>query len=248
MATFKDSSISNTLKYGKQYGVTYSRKEVFFRLISNQTKALKEIPETKGVVSKRSDKHKLALAKILAKRLAKRFKFIKMIGVTGSVAAGYPKKEDDIDLMVITGINRLWIYRLGIRIWIWLNKIPHRKYDREQNPDEFCFNLWLETDSLSLPRPKQNLKNAMDLILMKPVINREKTYEKFIEANSWAAKYVANGYRKIQSKRVRNKKDKFCLICYLANRLAFYGQYWYMRGKFKGELVDIKRAFFHPEK
>jgi len=67
---------------------------------------------------------------------------------------------------------------------------------------------------LRIKKEKQKLKNAIDLILIKPLINRNKTYEKFILANSWAKKYVATGYSN-KTKDLRFKKLKLRYLCIL---------------------------------
>jgi hypothetical protein len=250
-------AIERTIDYGEKYGVKYTTEDVFFRLIGNKSYALDKIPKIIKPTTKKYYKEKLKKAKELALKLTKKFRSVEMAGITGSVAAEYPKKDDDIDLMVITKKDSLWITRLGIRGWIWIKQIPHRKYNQKQNGNEFCFNLWLEEDSLKLPKNKQNLKNAMDLILMKPIVNKNKTYERFILENKWAEKYVKNGYSQIISNPparragfkflMSNKKEKINILKKIINWVAFKLQYFYMRRKFKGERVDLKRAFFHPE-
>jgi hypothetical protein len=246
-------SIKKTIKYGKRYGVKYSTEDLFFRLISNKCYGKDKIPKIINPTPARYYEEKLEKTTNLALKLAKKFEFIEMVGITGSVAAGYPKKGDDIDLMIITKEDSLWITRLGVRMWIWINKIPHRKYYQKQNRDEFCFNLWLQEKSLRLPKNKQNLRNAMDLILMKPVVNKNKIYERFILENGWAKKYVANGYNRINKMTndqflISNEEQKTKRLWKIINLMVFWLQYFYMRRRFAGEKVDLQRAFFHPEK
>ena len=83
-----------------------------------------------------------------------------------------------------------------LRIYIWWQKIPHRKFGKLEKKDEFCFNLWLDENYLEIPKKRQNLKNAIDLIMLKPLINKRNTYKKFILSNVWAKKFVATGYNK----------------------------------------------------
>ncbi len=248
MTSFISKAVKETIAYGLKYGTRYSRKEIYKRLISPKIVLFEEIPKIEGN-SKISNQAKIEKAKHLAVKIAKSFNEIQMIGVTGSVAAGYPKKDDDIDLMVITKKDSLWRCRLRLRIWVWANQIPHRKYNIEQKEDEFCFNLWMEEDNLEIPKNKQNLKNAMDLILMKPVMNKNQTYEKFIQENNWAKKYVANGYQQLAGKDKYSKRvvENSNLIKRFINLVLFKVQYWYMKKKIKKELVNIKTAFFHPK-
>lgn len=246
-----EQAIRRTIAYGKKYGVLYSAEDISQRLISEKNYQKIVVKRKIKPTKKKWYQTKLKMAKNLGKQLARRFKTIRLIGVTGSVAAEYPKRKDDIDLMVVTKKNNLWITRLGIRIWVWFKRIPHRKYDREEVGDEFCFNLWLEDGALELPKNKQTLKNAMDLILMKPVVDKKNTYEKLVISNIWAKKYVATGYAMIISKfksQKSEREEKTNFLERLINLIAYGLQYLYMRRRFSGEKVDLKRAFFHPEK
>lgn len=259
--------ILKTIEYGRKFGTEYRDEEITERLISDKKYSDQEVilklreikrPEI-GQINNKILSDKVDKAKRLGELLAERFPDILMVGITGSVAAGYPKKNEDIDLMIITKKDSLWITRLGVKIWTRINNIPRRKYGIRQKKDDFCFNLWLEEESLKLPVNRQGLRNAMDLILMKPIVNKNKIYEKFIGGNEWVKKYVANGYGKLifnfkflpkrilQSSIISNEKQKNNILKKIINRTVFELQYFYMKRKFTGETVDLKRAFFHPQ-
>jgi len=197
-----DKAIEKTRAYGRKYGVEYGAKQIKERLISNIIFHDKDVEEKLIKISVISDQlsvvnKKIKKAKRLAKLIGKHFNDILMIGITGSVAAGYPKDGDDIDLMIVTKKDSLWLTRLLLRLFVLIKKIPHRGYGKKENGNEFCFNLWLEEDVLKLPKSRQNLKNAMDSILMIPILNRNSIYEKFLRENKWISKYLANAYEKI---------------------------------------------------
>jgi len=250
-------SIKETIKYAQKYDGQLTEKQLFERLIGNKIYAKEEIDQVIKLLSCKVVKsggknnifeEKIKKAEKLAKKISKKFKDILFLGVTGSVAAGYPKKNNDIDLIIITKINKLWLIRLKLRFFIMINKIPHRKFGKKEKTDEFCFNLWLDEKSLELGKEKQNLKNAVDLILMKPLINRSKTYEKFILANDWAKKYVATGYSLKKPSPGVNRGislDREDLLEIIINWLMFWMQFLYMKRKIKNEKVGLHEAFFH---
>lgn len=250
------TSIKKTIKYGEKYRCFLTKEQLFERLISNQVYKKEEINKfiklkvCKVIKSNNNEtlKDKIKKAEELAKTISEKYKDILFLGITGSVAAGYPKINDDIDIIIITKINKLWISRLKLRFFIMMNKIPHRKFGKKEKKDDFCFNLWLDEKVLEIKKERQNLKNAIDLILIKPLINRKKTYEKFINANIWAKKYVATGYNQkisnfqfIMSKKEIEEKifDK------IVNWLVFWPQFWYMKRRIKNEKVGLHEAFFH---
>lgn len=233
-------AIEKTKKYGEKYG-GWTDEQIKNRLISARKF---EILESKSEIVDENYKNKLRLAKEFINKYLKNIQKVLMVGVTGSVAAENPKKNDDIDLMIIIKRNCLWLIRLRIFIIFWLYRIPHRT-----KKNNICINLWLDEEALTIPKNKQNLKNAMDLILMKPLLNKKKTYEKFILANKWAKKYVRNGYEmktKNFNFKIFNKKIKNNYWEKIINLVMFRAQYWYMKKKINKELVDKHRAFFHP--
>lgn len=252
-----EEAIKKTIEYAERFNCKLSIKEIKERLVSDTIYSDKEIdkmiktlrPRNSGATSLDREayaKEKVKKAKALAKLIENKFKDILFLGITGSVAALHPKKNDDIDLLIITKSNKLWITRLKLRLFINLNKIPHRKFGKKEKMDEFCFNLWLDLSALKLSKEKQNLKNATDLILLKSLINKENTYEKFIKENEWAKKFVATGYAsKISDIKCQMSDDKFKTLDKIINWLIFWPQYWYMKKRIKNEKIGLHEAFFH---
>ena len=247
-----EKAIKKTVDYAAKFRSHINKKEIEQRLISKNIFSRKKIEKTLDTIGFKNKKNKWKQLKIkkaqdLAELLAKKFKNILMIGITGSVASGHPKKNDDIDLMIITRSDTLWKTRLELRWWIYKNKIPHRTFGKKEMPDQFCFNLWLDEKSLKLPEDKQNLQNAVDLVLLKTLINKNKIYEKFIRENSWAKKFVATGYFKLvnRSSIIDRRENKNFILDEVINWCYFWPQYWYMKGKIYQEKVGLHQAFFH---
>lgn len=245
------NSIKKTLEYSEKYGGKLTKKQLLERLIGDKIYKIEQVDKFYKTADFKENiflKEKIKKAEKLAKLIENKFGDILFMGITGSVAAGYPKKNNDIDLIIITKINKLWINRLKIRFFVIKNKIAHRKFGQKEKKDDFCFNLWLDEKSLQIKKGKQNLKNAVDLILIRPLINKNKTYEKFIIANDWAKKWVATGYfEKTKDLRFmiydlgikQNWGDVFI------NWLMFWPQFWYMKKRIKNEEIGLHEAFFH---
>lgn len=248
-------AVKKTIKYAAKFESYVNKREIKERLISKKIYSEEEIRRVLKELSWKNKRNewyesKLNKAKNLAEKIKVDFGEILFLGVSGSVASGHPKKDDDIDLLIITKANKLWKNRLKLRWWMFKKGIPHRKYEQKEEGDEFCFNLWLDENYLLLPSNRQNLKNSIDLILLKPLINKESVYEKFILANSWAKKWVATPYfDKIQDIRseILDKKVKQNIFDKVMNYLYFGPQYGYMRLKIKGETIGLHQAFFHRQ-
>ncbi|MBU3935120.1 hypothetical protein KJ909_00415 [Patescibacteria group bacterium] len=246
-----EAAIEKTLTYANKFGMELNEEQIEERLLGEKIFKKKEIGEAlrkmglsltkkKNLVTRK----KMKLAQKMARMVAENDSDILFLGVSGSVAAENAKKKDDIDILVICRKNRLWWSRLKLKLFLKKNKIKHRSYGKKERSNDFCFNLWLEEDSLEIPK---NKKNAIDLILLKILINKEKIYEKFLKKNSWAKKWVASGYeKKLNKKEKKNKNEekenlkKDCL-----NILAFGLQYIYMAKRIREEKVGLKKAFFH---
>jgi hypothetical protein len=246
-----ERAIKKTVEYAAKFGSSINKKEIEQRLISKKVFSKQKINETIKQFPINNKKNiwikiKIKKAKKLAKLIEINFKDILFLGISGSVASGHPKKNDDIDIFLITKKNKLWITRFKLRWFIFKNKIPHRKYGQREKGNEFCFNLWLDETSLNLPKDKQNLKNAVDLVLLKPLINKQKIYERFIRENSWAKKFVATGYFGLSHRlSIVDRRENKNFGSSLINWLFFGPQYIYMRKRIKQETVGLHSAFFH---
>jgi len=247
--------IETSLGYGKKYGILLDRKRLLERLISGNLVKAKEIDEVidkekikLGIYSQKQKvvyEKKMKLARKLSQRLSK-FPTILFMGVSGSVASEYPKNNDDIDLFIICKKNSLWITRAGVMVYVWLMAIPHRKRGKKEKKNEFCFNLWIDENELEMPKAKRDIKNAMDAILVKTLINRENALERFMVANKWIGNYLAQSYAKYNKKKKTISKKNGNLFLKLINILFYWGQYGYMKKRITNEIVDINKAFFHP--
>jgi len=245
-------AVKRTIGYAKNFKSHINNVEIQKRLISKkiypENLIKKEVLKLDWNNKKNKwKKSKITKAKELASLIENKFKDIIFLGISGSVAAGHPKQNDDIDLLIITRSNTLWKNRFFLRWWIYKNKIPHRKFGQKEIKDQFCFNLWLDEGYLKIPKNRQNLKNAIDLILLKPLINKNNSYEKLLLKNNWAKKYVATPYVRLSDGRLVSLSDKIEESNFLKkinNMMYFWPQYWYMRKKFSGEKVSLYQAFF----
>jgi hypothetical protein len=244
--------IKKTIEYGKKFDCQIDKREIKERLLSNNAYSDKELNDgLKNFKLKKNNnkylKEKVKKAEKLAKWIKSEFKDILFLGISGSVASNYPKKNDDIDLLIISKENCLWWNRLKLRFLIYIKKIPHRKFGRKEEKDQFCFNLWLDEKGLLLAKEKRNLQNGVDLIMIKNLINKDKTYEKFLLENEWAKKFVATAYKKRINSYLKKerKENKFGIKNKFLNFLCFWPQHLYMKNKITQEKVNYHQAFFH---
>jgi len=260
-------AIKKTKEYAHRYGQILSEDQLFLRLISPNIYHFSKLKKQKVNDRLNSEwKNKVVLVKKLVTQHLSKFKGIEMVGITGSVAAELVDTNEDIDLIIITKKDELWWWRLYLRFYVWWHKIPHRRFGEKEKKDEFCFNLWLDEANLTIPKQKRNLKNAMDLVMMKVIFDKNKSYRQFLRENKWVSMYLATGY----NERIKNENplnhlvpsrgsatadkegQKNLLINFIKkiiNRVLFWWQYLYMWSKQRKKLKNINfgQAFFHKD-
>jgi predicted nucleotidyltransferase len=153
---------------------------------------LKKRPKIVQIRQKRFEwsQNKLKIAKQVAKYL-KLIPFIKMVAVTGNLAMNNAEERDDIDLLIVTSQNRLWLTRLFTVFLVELVANRRHPYDQEVK-DKICLNMFLAENHLQVPKKEQNLFSAHEVFQAKLLWERERTYQKFLKANQWAQKYLPN--------------------------------------------------------
>jgi predicted nucleotidyltransferase len=134
--------------------------------------------------------NKLQIAQKVAKWL-ELIPFIKMIAVTGNLAMNNSDKNDDIDLLVVTTKNRLWLTRLLTVFWVEL--VANRRHPQDvEVKDKICLNMFLDENHLQVPLKEQDLFSAHEVCQTKLLWDKNETYQKFLKANQWYKKYLAN--------------------------------------------------------
>lgn len=140
--------------------------------------------------------------------------WVKMVGVTGSLALLNSDKNDDIDILIVSEKNRLWLTRLLVTLLVELlgerrrpPKIDsslltnYRTCDNLSTRNKICLNMFLDEDHLMVPKKEQDLYSAHEVAQMRPLWDKDNTYQKFLAANQWVKNYLPNAVK------VKSQKD-----------------------------------------
>jgi len=183
---------------------------------------------------------------------------IKLIGLSGSLAMQNAKEDDDIDLFIITAKNRLWTARL---IAVFLAIILGLKRPRgvKKAPNRVCLNLFFDLADFAVPKEKRSEFVAHEVLQMKPLVDKDNTYIRFLQANRWVYRFFPNG-SKINSKfKMQNSKFKFKIqnlkfLLIIFNliidsfELIFKKlQLYFIKKHRTTELITATQLWFHPE-
>lgn len=208
------------------------------------------------LVKRRVDREGVSRSLLKRARWVSRFlaviPWIKLVGVSGSLAVNNAKSWDDVDLVIVTGKDRMWITRLGVLGILSALGLRRKRSDKgRQAAGKICVNILLEESSLALH--KRNLYIAHEVLQMRVLFQRDETYFKFLTDNEWVSKFLPNwvtsekfgGLKEINKFTRVNKEPKNNLLERLetfAKRL----QLWIMNKPQGFEKIENGALFFHP--
>ncbi len=113
--------------------------------------------------------------------IIKRFPFVRGVFVTGTLSKNSSAPGSDLDFMVVTKANRLWICRTLLMLFKKIFLFNSHKY--------FCINYFISESSLEIE--EKNIFTATEIVHIKSTFNTE-LMNRFLKANSWIKKYFPN--------------------------------------------------------
>lgn len=203
----------------------------------------------KRVLRKRTSAMKMQVAR-KASVILSFIPSVKMVAVTGSLAMENAIDESDIDLIIVTKKGMLWTTRLLVYFLLFTFHFSLRRPTDRVQKDKLCLNMWLDEGDLTWPTRDRNIYTAHEIAQISPLVNKNKTYEKFLYKNTWLLKYWPNAVRvsNLESKILSsNTKFKILDSIFLPlEKFCYWFQKNYMKSKLTREVVSKTRAIFHP--
>ena len=274
MAVSLRQAVAQTLAYSRHFGLPLTPEKLHLWLISSRpislTRLRPYLPKlttpNRQLIEERLlySQKKLLTARRLA-RLLGLFPTIKLICATGSLAVDNAQQYDDLDIMVVTSADTLWLSRPLVIFFLKILRLRRpTSLPEHQSPrvsDKVCDNLWLDETALALPENKRNLYTAHEVLQARPLFDRGNTHAQFISANPWTSKYLANAYGEAVAKRSgvydrpqrspalpgSSRTDHMApRLLSTLNHLAFKLQYHYMKKRITRETITLHSAYFHP--
>ncbi len=115
--------------------------------------------------------------------------WIKLIGISGGLSMENAEKKDDIDLILITSKNRIWLTRFLVIVILDLLGV-RRKVNMKQVSGKLCPNILLEEDKLE--QENKDIFVAHEILQMRVLWQRDKIYSKYLSDNDWVFKFLPN--------------------------------------------------------
>lgn len=204
------------------------------------------------IIQKKRNKYFYNEKKIkIARKISSYIKFfptILLIGISGGLAMRNAKNNDDIDFFIITKKNTIWITRFILIIFLGILGVRRKRADIKVS-NKVCLNMFMDETALKLPKNKQNLYTAHEVLQMQPIFEKKDIYNFFLAANIWTKKFLPNGINDtiVLRKNKKNNEKKLADILFLFFEiLAKRVQLWYMKKNRTTEIVSDKFLAFHP--
>lgn len=207
-----------------------------------------------GTIFKRLLRERISLRKLeIARKAGKILRLIptiKMVAVTGALAMESAGEESDIDLMIVAQKGTLWTTRVLTLIFLDLIGFSRRKYRDKNQKDKLCLNIWLDETSLTWPKKDRNSYTAHEICQVRPLVDKDKTYERFIYSNKWIKDFWPNAVKVQSTKYIVKSKSVISTMYYALitplEAVCYWFQHQYMKSKITREVVTKTRALFHP--
>ena len=218
-------------------------KENEFYLLRAKKNLVKKRLKGEGI-----SKGRLFKAKLVA-FLIKSIPWIKLVGVSGSLSVLASQEKDDIDLVIVTAGNRIWLSRLLLIFLTTLTGLRRKRREKLLSAaGKICINLILEVDNLA--QKNRNIYVAHEVLQMRLLWQRQQIYSRFLHDNQWVFRYLPNWKSGITEKREKrkevreNKQNQFIdRLEELAKKL----QLKIMNSPSGAERIESGALYFHPE-
>lgn len=176
---------------------------------------------------------------------------VKLVAVSGALSMRNSRKDDDIDLVVITSKGLLWTTRFLANLLL----LPFKRDPAGGKiSDRACLNMFLDETALSIA--DRNVYTAHEICQMKLLWDRDNTYSKFLRENSWIREHLPNWRPNVERQTTNDKRKKkhetldlrrLALVIEPLEALAKWGQLWYMKTKLTTERISKTQLLFHPK-
>ncbi|NTU73033.1 hypothetical protein HGB07_02545 [Candidatus Roizmanbacteria bacterium] len=171
--------------------------------------------------------------------------WVSLVGLSGSVAMLNAREEDDLDLFVVSSPERIWLVRLWCVAVVTL--LGRRRWKGSTRvKDTVCLNLFFDEQDLEVPVYKRGEYVAHEILQLKPLVNKHKTYEIFLQRNSWVYEYFPNN--KI-NQNISKHIHKTSFLDIWLSRLEIGSSWLQMKvmGKRTTEIVTSTQLWFFPD-
>jgi predicted nucleotidyltransferase len=214
--------LSQLIKFRSLMNISLSKEKIKYIWGKKFLKSLDE--KTLNILEEEENRNIQKKIKIAEDNISKLkvFRWVQFIGISGSVAAGFAKEEDDIDIFIVVKDGTMWIYRAMVVFRnLFHNRIRAKRHKVVKN--KLCLNLICEERGLEFDNDIFNFHELMFLI---PIYKKEYIKNIYSE-NKWLIKDY--GVKKELLRTRILAKKKAILPIRVINKCAFLAQLLFMK-------------------
>lgn len=208
-----------------------SKKGVFY-FINGRQNIIK-----KRLQNEAYSREKLEIVKKVS-NLLRKILTIKGVFLTGALAMKNAGKNSDIDLMIITKANTLWMTRVFAYLVLRIMNYGIRKPKDQNQKDKLCLNIWLDEQALSWDKKDRNIYSAHEITQVAPIINKENIYQRFLQKNKWILGYWPSAAKISSAKDIKLK---------VRGTGRFISQYLYIFISFECDGIQIAIPLYEAQ-
>ncbi len=172
--TVTKDEVKHFLRESSKNGSEYAEMSGYYYVKPNAEYVASRI--NKEAYSKRMWKTTYLMTHII-----KRFPFVRCVMVTGTLSKNSSDKTSDLDFMIITAPNRLWVSRTLLMLFKKIFLLGSKKY--------FCLNYFITENNLEIA--ERNIFTATEIATIKSTYN-DGMMRAFIEKNKWIKNFFPN--------------------------------------------------------
>ena len=144
---------------------------------------------------------------VFVSKLFKLIPWIQLVGVCGGLALNNVTKRDNINLIIITSKNRLWLTRLLCLSFLEILGLRKKANDlKTATAGKISLNMVLSADHMQLP--EKDIFTAHETLQTKVIWQKGRTYEKFLQSNLWALEFFPNWISNVKNEPVDKLMQK----------------------------------------
>lgn len=170
----KEVFVNHLREFSESEGSAFARKDGYYFVKPGAE-------NIKRRLEKESYSKKMWRSASFVTHIIKRFPFVRAVMVSGSLSKNSSDKKSDLDFLVITANNRLWISRSLLMLFKKIFLFNSYKF--------FCINYFITESNLEIE--DKNIFTATEIATVKVMYNSE-LLNKFIEQNKWITGYFPN--------------------------------------------------------
>ncbi|MFO0703376.1 MAG: hypothetical protein U0525_01485 [Patescibacteria group bacterium] len=188
---------------------------------------------------------KIAKNKLILSLLSK-IPSILFIGITGSCAHEISKVDDDIDLILVTKKNSLFVTRALVLFISHL--FGKRRTISGPVKNKLCVNILLEDGNLVVPYPKRTMFSVREMVNIRSYCDKNFIKDKLIISNKKLMQQFTPNFK--MEYDAFAKKNNIQMIANIfsknINSTLMFIELWYLKPKVTNELVNSRQLWFHP--